>query len=328
MGTISKYVARNGEVSFQAKVRRKGYKSQSKSFVERKDAQKWVRAIEAAMDRGEQVEAARPGSTLTLADLLRQRAKDEDKRRGGYIERMHITKWLTKDEYRDWRSTPLDKLDVQSLVWFRDHETARGIAPSTVARLMTLVQSTINAARHDGAMVAEIKLKRPKNAPHRDRVLKPEEEVVLLSNANSTLRRAIVFALETACRQGEIARLQYADLDLAARVARLHVTKTGIPRDVPLSSRAIEAIGPTENRIGLVFGYPNSQTICHSFRWLCKKSKVRNLRFHDLRHTCLTRLAAKGLSTVVLQRVSGHKTLSQLQRYVNLRATDVAEMLG
>ncbi|WP_322009802.1 hypothetical protein [Paraburkholderia sp. J12] len=53
MGTISKHVAKNGDVTYQGEVRRKGFPTQSKTFVEKKDCEKWIRAAEAALDRGE-----------------------------------------------------------------------------------------------------------------------------------------------------------------------------------------------------------------------------------------------------------------------------------
>lgn len=48
MGTITK----RGELQWQAKVRRKGYPAQSRTFSYKEDAEKWVRELERAADRG------------------------------------------------------------------------------------------------------------------------------------------------------------------------------------------------------------------------------------------------------------------------------------
>ena len=53
MGAIVKRVAKNGDVTYQAKIRRKNCPTQSKTFQNKKDAEKWMRAAEAALDRGE-----------------------------------------------------------------------------------------------------------------------------------------------------------------------------------------------------------------------------------------------------------------------------------
>ncbi|WP_157657917.1 hypothetical protein [Burkholderia ubonensis] len=51
------------------------------------------------------------------------------------------------------------------------------------------------------------KVARPKSPPHRDRILKPKEEKLLLAEARRAqcpyLHSCIVFALETATRAGE-----------------------------------------------------------------------------------------------------------------------------
>ena len=48
MGTITK----RGELQWQAKVRRKGYPAQSRTFSYKEDAEKWVRDLERAADTG------------------------------------------------------------------------------------------------------------------------------------------------------------------------------------------------------------------------------------------------------------------------------------
>ena len=48
MGTITK----RGELQWQAKVRRKGYPAQSRTFSYKEDAEKWVRELERAADTG------------------------------------------------------------------------------------------------------------------------------------------------------------------------------------------------------------------------------------------------------------------------------------
>jgi len=46
MGTITK----RGELQWQAKVRRKGFPSQSRTFMYKEDAEKWVRTIERELE--------------------------------------------------------------------------------------------------------------------------------------------------------------------------------------------------------------------------------------------------------------------------------------
>ena len=54
----------------------------------------------------------------------------------------------------------------------------------------------------------------------------------------------------------------------------------------------------------------------------------RRVRFHDLRHEALSRMAGMGLTIGELQAQSGHTTAQILLRYVNARAGDIAKKLG
>jgi integrase len=57
------------------------------------------------------------------------------------------------------------------------------------------------------------------------------------------------------------------------------------------------------------------------------KNFLRELRFHDLRHEAVTRLFEKGLNAFEVGMVSGHKTLSMLQRYTHLRSEELVAKL-
>jgi len=47
---------------------------------------------------------------------------------------------------------------------------------------------------------------------------------------------------------------------------------------------------------------------------------IEDLRFHDLRHEGITRLAEDGLTIPQLQQISLHESWESLRRYVNLKS--------
>jgi integrase len=66
------------------------------------------------------------------------------------------------------------------------------------------------------------------------------------------------------------------------------------------------------------------------YRWkLARKAAgVTGLRWHDLRHEGLSRMAEKGLTLGELKAQSGHRTAQVLLGYVNAKAAEVARKLG
>lgn len=130
------------------------------------------------------------------------------------------------------------------------------------------------------------------------------------------------FALETAMRAGEIARLRHEDI--TGRVARLHHTKNGHPRDVPLSQAAlalIEALQPLDPVFGL-----EPRQIDVLFRKIRDKAGVVGLTFHDSRAYAITHLSKK-LDVLELARMVGHKNIAQLMTYYRATADDLASRL-
>ena len=172
------------------------------------------------------------------------------------------------------------------------------------------------------------KVSRPKMPKGRDRRLQPGEEELLLGVLGITLKPLFQIALETAMRQGELTSLEWKDINLARRVAYLPETKNNEPRHVPLSSKAVSVLSKLPRRIdGKVFGVSGVH-VSKSFREACKKLKIEDLRWHDLRHEACSRLFEKGLNPMEVASISGHKTLQMLKRYTHLKAEDLARKLG
>jgi integrase len=56
-----------------------------------------------------------------------------------------------------------------------------------------------------------------------------------------------------------------------------------------------------------------------AFRRACKELKIRDLRFHDLRHEATSRLLEANLTIEKVALVTGNKDWKMLRRYTNLR---------
>jgi integrase len=186
-----------------------------------------------------------------------------------------------------------------------------------------------------------------------------ELERVAKASGSTLLPSIICLAVETAMRRGEIVSLLWANVDLNRRVVHLPSTKNGDARDVPLSSRAVAVLQALkdardhakddtsesdEDDANRVFKI-RSDAVTRAFERAVararklyvdesKATKLRpdgkfltDLRFHDLRHEAISRLASI-FPMHELTKITGHKDPRMLMRYYHPRAEDLAKRLS
>ncbi len=140
-------------------------------------------------------------------------------------------------------------------------------------------------------------------------------------------------------RQGELLALRWRDVDFAgsaltiARAMSAGVessTKSGRVRRVPLADQPAAALDRMSRRDHFttrddlvfcnVFGRPlDGSALRRRYRRAQAAAGVRALRFHDLRHTFGSLLAARGVDVVTIQKAMGHSALSTTSRYLHAR---------
>jgi integrase len=54
-----------------------------------------------------------------------------------------------------------------------------------------------------------------------------------------------------------------------------------------------------------------------AFHGACERSNIKGLRFHDLRHTCATRMIERGGSIVAVSKILGHADIKTTMRYAH-----------
>ena len=57
--------------------------------------------------------------------------------------------------------------------------------------------------------------------------------------------------------------------------------------------------------------------ICHRIKELCKRAGIKNLTFHDLRHTFATRLVLAGVDLATVSKLLGHSSIQMTMRYAH-----------
>jgi integrase len=176
-----------------------------------------------------------------------------------------------------------------------------------------------------------VKGQRPKLPQGRNRRLVGDERGRLMTAAQAyggEIGPLITWAIETAMRRGEIAAMRWEHLDRQARVLLIPETKTGTPREVPLSTRALAVLDALPRRIDGKVWSMRPDSISQAFERVCKAAGIAGLTFHDLRHEAASRLGERGFSGLEIAAITGHKTMQMVKRYTHLRAEDLVGRLG
>jgi integrase len=134
-----------------------------------------------------------------------------------------------------------------------------------------------------------------------------------------------LMALKTGARRGELLSLTWRDVDLDKALARLGRSKNGDRRTLVLLPDVIEALRPfkSSDLDRYVFGSVRSKyqvptSIDSAWRDAVARAKIRNFKFHDLRHCCASYMAQAGESLNVIAEVLGHRKLDMTRRYSHL----------
>ncbi len=156
-------------------------------------------------------------------------------------------------------------------------------------------------------------------------LLSVREEHLLLAASPEHLQRIILCALHTGMRRGEILSQRWEDIDFDNRILHVSHSKTpeGEAREIPLTSRLYELLKANRQHRGPVFTYHGDAIKIIKTTWASslRRSGIRHMRFHDLRHTANTRMMLAGVLQEVRREIIGHS--SQRSRDVNDRYTQI-----
>lgn len=321
---------------WEAQVRRKGYPSQTKSFIMKSDAQEWARYIEQQVDRRSLPYDPRKLDNITLKQLL-DKYLDEviPQKRSPEREISLVKAFMIRSA--KLVELPLSAIGVSHFCIYRD-KRAKVVKPATVCRELGLIQHAYDIAikewEYPILFNPVARVKKPEIRNRRERRLSFGELKGLLKSLavcqSPQMRLIALFAIATGMRRGEILAAEWRHLNLDSRILYIPITKTGHPRTIPLTRRAVRVL----NELGGLTGtgrYIFTITE-NSFRmaWkrVIKRAKVVDLHFHDFRHEAISRFFERGLSVPEVALISGHRDYRMLFRYTHLKAEDVVKKLG
>jgi integrase len=351
MASIQKITSpTSGRISYRAQVRLKGHPSQSETFRNQRDAQRWAAALESAILERRHFPQTR-AQRITFAELA-QRYRDSalldaSARHKATAER-HIAWWQRQlgtvclaEITADRLSAARDYLASQLCTRRATHPVEGGSGTyrrcgATVNRYVSTLSHLLTLAATQWRLIDRNPVReigKQKESRGRTRFLSDEERAALLQACAASrwpaLEALVLLAISTGARRGELVRLRWSEVSLKPPLPQAIVqhTKNGDPRRLPLVGKALEALKRLDHensgRSPFVFPCPrdaNRPYEAFDAPWYAALAKagLSDFRFHDLRHTCASYLASQGSSLLEIADVLGHRTMAMVKRYSHL----------
>lgn len=328
-----------GKVSYRVQVRMKGYPTQSATFDRITDAKEWAKETEVAIKHGKYFKTAE-AKKHTLADMIDRYLKD-------VLPNKPKSEVTQGGQLRHWKKEighlVLSDVTPARIVEQRDKLKASGKSAATVNRYLAALSHVFTIGAMEWEWVEENplrKVSRPKEPRGRTRFLSDEERAELLrvcKAKNIDLYTAVVLALSTGARKMEIWGMKWNQVDFNRNVITLHDTKNKERRVLPLAGHALELM---QERMAqrrtlnsdLVFPSPKNPEIPYDMRvpWkeAVKEAKIKDFRWHDLRHSAASYLAMNGATLAEIAEILGHKTLQMVKRYSHLSEAHTAKVVA
>jgi integrase len=241
---------------------------------------------------------------------------------------------------------PIDKIDPAYVARYLKRKRDEGLASKTVQNHLNFLHGVFSFAIKRGWAqsnpVAYVDRPKKNRSPHqRVRFLQPSEldqliEAIPEDTLGSVERTLYLTAALTGLRQGELLALKWLDIDWQVgriRVAdnftrgRMDSPKSHEGRSVPMAARLareLKALHRHSRYRGdgdLVFCHPETghvldpSKVRKRFKKALAEAQVREITFHELRHTFGTQMAAAGAPLRAIQEWMGHADAKTTEIY-------------
>lgn len=314
---------------FHVQVRRQGFPTQTKSFLQLKDAKEWARKKELEADRGELESTKADLKKYTLADIVSRYLNEVVPLKKQSVEPFFLNAFLRHPIC----SKRLDQLTTADFAAYRD-ERLKSIAAISLKRQLAPISHAFEIAKTEWGIpikdnpVENLRLKARNN--RRERRLKEGEYEKLLEAArtrqNPLIEKVVMFAIETGMRRGEILGLCWDQVDLKRRSVTILESKNGYSRTIPLTPSAVALLHGMERAADRVFPI-TTNALRMAWERMLAKTDIEDLHFHDLRHEAISRFFEMGLTVPEVASISGHRDMKMLMRYAHADTTRLARKL-
>ena len=344
-----------GKTTYQARVRRVGFPTLTKTFKSRALADAWVRTQEKSMLDGHPIltkEKERFTFAIAIDDYAEHVGYDsatekyrflQIKEDMGDLALVNLTPEKLSAYIKVWRTTekPAPKNKKKNDGTRRTPEL---YADSTVRKVYFSIKKIYEW--HSGFKGYPVNnifkiVKAPTNNVERSRRLVGNEEARIIEACNKNysnkeeLKTAFLVSLETGMRLGEMLKIQWDNVDFNHCSIKIPKgkTKTKQYREVPMTTICVKLLtahlktkSTKDDRV--FWQWKDSHTFNQRFNVVLKNANMIDYRFHDNRHEATSRFFERTtLRDTEIAKITGHASMVTLMRYANLRTNDLAKRL-
>lgn len=282
--------------------------------------------------RGESLENDKP-SKLFFKDFVKEWMETYVKNNNKPSEQLTKKVILKKHLVPYFGDKELKEIKTATLEQYKTYKLQKELSPKTINNHLAVLIKCLHTAEDWGKLEASPKVKFLKTVSQRLDFLIPAESRQLVQNCHEPVwREMILTALRTGMRLGELFGLEWQDVDFKRRditVRRSIVNgivgtpKNNKVRHIPMTDDVCRALYDYRKTSGLVFGREDGSArtqymAMDAIKRICKKSGVRVISWHILRHTFASQLAANGVPIVAIKDLLGHSSINMTMRYAHL----------
>lgn len=334
MAAIQERKTSDGKTKYRALIRLKGYPPQSATFDRKTDARNWIVQTEAAIKEGRHFKTIE-SKKHTLAEMIDRYTEQVlcHKPRNANNHKIHLKWWRAQlGYYLVFDVTPSRIAECRDRLMQETTFKGTPRSPATAARYLATLSHLFNIAIREWEWLDSnpvSRIRKPVEPRGRVRFLDDQEREALLAACKASesplLYPAVVLAISTGMRYGEIMGLQWKDIDFERQRALLNETKNGERRAAPLVGLTYDLLKDLSKvrRLDNTHVFPGRNPgrpgdVRTAWDNALKKAGLADFRFHDLRHTTASYLAMNGATLAEIAEVLGHKTLQMVKRYAHL----------
>jgi integrase len=162
---------------------------------------------------------------------------------------------------------------------------------------------------------------------HRIRFLSDEQEDRLEEVFPAKDWSSVEIAIHTGMRRSEQFHLRWENVDFSTRTLTIPRSKHGEVRYIDMNDKVVEILRSLPSRLVSPWVFPSAtgesamdaqNFVNRVFKPAVDKAGLGDFRWHDLRHTFISRLVMKGVDLRTVQELAGHKTITMTLRYSHL----------